>query len=279
MLARIGKPFDSDAHLFEVKWDGFRAQALIEGGGYRLLGRRSTDFTPRYEELGFLADLPSGLALDGELVVMQDGRPSFETMLRSRHAPVSYVVFDLMYRDGLSVMEQPLIARRQHLQEVVEACGHSRLVLSDGVVGAGRSFFEQTRALGLEGMVAKELESRYEPGQRSGAWQKIKHTQEVLCAILGYAVDETGDLASLIIATNDDDGLRYVGKVGSGLTQAMRAKLRALCDRQRADAPLIACDAEGRWVAPGLYCKVRYVERTQAGMLRAPVFRELITDA
>lgn len=279
MLARAGRAFDSDEHLFEIKWDGFRAQALIEASGYRLLSRRWTDFTPRYTELAFLRDLPGGIALDGELVVLRDGKPHFETMLTADHAPVSFVAFDVMYVGGVSIMDEPLAERRKFLTEIVSACSDPRLVLSDGLVGDGKAFFATTGQMQLEGMVAKRLDSRYEPGERTGAWQKIKHMQDVLCAILGYVVDDEGDLRSLIIATNEEDGLRYVGKVGSGLTQETRAKVRRLMDENRVDEPLVPCDLEGRWVAPGLYCKVRYVDRTSTGMLRAPVFRELITDA
>ncbi len=278
MLAKIGEPFDSGEHLFELKWDGFRGQALIEHGGYRLLSRQRTPFTLTYPELGFLHALPSGLALDGELVLLKDGRPSFESMLQGDQGPVTYVVFDVMYRDFDSLMDRPLSERRKHLVEVVEAADNPRLVLSDGVVGDGLAFFEQVRERRFEGMVAKRLDSTYECGLRTGAWTKIKETKTILCAILGYAVDDAGGLKSLIIATNDEEGLRCVGKVGSGLSLAMVEKLKSLCDARPAEEPLVACDMEGRWVAPGLYCKVRYNERTSTGMLRAPVFRELITD-
>lgn len=279
MLAVSGKAFDAADHLFEIKWDGFRAQALVGAGTYRLLGRKRTDFTARYPELAFLAELPPGSALDGELVAMVDGKPSFEHMLRSEPGVVAFVVFDLMLRAGEALVQRPLRERREHLAEIVRDRDNPRLVLSDGVVGEGRAFFEQVCAQGLEGMVAKDLSSPYEPGLRTGAWTKVKQSHEVLCAILGYAVDDTGGLKSLILATNEAAGLRYVGKVGSGLSEALRRKLRALCDERRVDAPLVACDAAGRWVAPGLYCNVRYVERTSSGMLRAPVFRNLITDA
>jgi len=279
MLAATGAAFDSAEHLFEIKWDGFRAQLLSGAGSYRLLGRRRTEFTPRYPELAFLRDLPTGLALDGELVAMEDGKPSFERMLRSPAGAVGFVVFDVMVRGGTSLMDAPLRERRRHLREIVDACAHPRLVLSEGVVGEGKAFFAEACRRGLEGMVAKDLGSRYEPGLRTGAWRKVKQSHEVPCAILGYAVDEAGELKSLLVATNDEGGLRYVGKVGSGLTDAMRAELRELCDAQPADAPLIPCDADAHWVSPGLYCSVRYVERTSTGMLRAPVFRRLVTGA
>jgi ATP-dependent DNA ligase len=277
MLAQTGRPFDSDEHLFEVKWDGFRAQALIGRDGVRLLSRNRKAYAD-YPGLEGLSQLPVGLALDGELVVMRDGKPSFEGMLKRRAETVTYVVFDVMYRDFASTMDEPLVERRKRLEDVVAAAPEARLVLSDGVVGGGLAFFEELGRRGLEGMIAKRLGSRYESGRRSGAWMKIKHAHTLLCAIIGYAADEAGQLKSLIVATNDDDGLRYVGKVGSGLSLSMIDRLQTALDERRTDAPLVPCPEDGRWVAPGLYCKVRYVERTSAGALRAPVFLELIDD-
>jgi DNA ligase D-like protein (predicted ligase) len=292
MLARVGRPFDAEDHLFEVKWDGFRALAFVADGRYRLLSRRRTDFTQSYPELGFLADLAPGTVLDGELVLLVDGKPDFESMLRRQQVrgdlavqraaasdPVTYIVFDLLYEDGTPIVDRPLVERRERLRALVERVGHPRIVLSEGVVGGGKAFFEQVRRLGLEGMVAKDLNSRYEPGQRSGAWTKVKDPKLILCAVLGWLADDRGDVQSLVIATNESEGLRPVGKVGAGLTEAMRDRLRGLLSERETDGPLVPCAERGaRWVEPGIYCKVRFLERTGSGTLRAPVFHELVVD-
>jgi DNA ligase D-like protein (predicted ligase) len=290
MLARRGEPFDSDEHLFEIKWDGTRAQARITDGGYLLTNRNRRDLTTRYPELAFLADLEPGLILDGEIVVMRDGRPDFELLLSreqtrnphriramSQSARATLVAFDLLYRNGRSLMAAPLVQRRAALAEIIETCTESALALSDGVVGEGIQYFEAASTQQLEGIMSKRLASPYAPGKRSADWLKIKQTHRLHCAIIGY-LSENRDVRSLIIATQLDGELRCVGKVGSGLTTAMRARLAGLLAERHRDAPLIECEIDGVWVEPGLYCIVSYLERTRAGHLRAPVFIDLVVD-
>jgi len=288
MLSKSGSPFDSGQHLFEIKWDGIRAMTRVAGGAHRMLSRRRNDMTDRYPDLAFLAELPPGTILDGELVVLREGRPDchavmsreqarapmkIETLTRSH--PASYVVFDVLFRDFEPVMQRPLHARRELLRELVEAAASPRLVLSDGVVGEGVQTFSQMREMGLEGMVAKRLDSPYFPGARTDAWTKVKTTVQIHCVILGYALDEGGGLKSLIVGTDDEGELRCVGKVGSGLSNAERiGLLKALRQRPRA-APLVATSEQGEWVEPELFCTVSYLERTPDGNLRAPVFEGL----
>ncbi|MEM7305474.1 MAG: hypothetical protein AAF682_02330 [Planctomycetota bacterium] len=290
MLARIGEPFDSDEHLFEVKWDGIRSLAFVESSGYRMRSRTENHQEGRYPELAFLERLPAGTLLDGELVVLKDGRPNFrEVMRRERTAtgpalqalmrdlPVTYVVFDVLYAAGTAVMELPLRERRELLRAIVGQADEPRLVLSDGVVGAGLAFFETIKERRVEGMVAKHLDATYLPGRRTDAWIKIKEQKTTLCLILGY-VRDGADLKSLVIAADFGEGLRSVGRVGSGLTERLRAQIRELCASRRRDTPLIASAEDAVWIEPGLYCKVGFLELTEDGNLRAPVFHELIVD-
>ena len=291
MLARLERePFDSDEHLFEIKWDGIRALSFVQDGDYRLLSRNRFDLKPRYPELGFLANLEEGLVLDGEIIALTDGRPDFRAVLRREQAqspmkiealmrslPVSYVVFDVLYRGHESVMDLPLVERREELLAVVEPAGEPRLVLSEGMTGAGLAFFEGVRQRALEGMVAKRLNSTYQPGRRTGAWTKIKEAHELACVILGW-LGEPDDLKSLVVGTEEDGVLVCVGRVGSGLTDAMRTLLLALCRERATDEPLIEVPETGldaHWIEPGLFCRVRYLERTENG-LRAPVFVDLL---
>jgi ATP-dependent DNA ligase len=185
MLAKPGVPFDSPDHLFEVKWDGTRVLAFVDSHGYRLVNRHRADVTERYPELGFLNDLPAGIVLDGEVVVLRQSKPDFGLLLSrnqtraslkiqslARTFPATYVVFDLVYHRFESLQALPLLARRQRLETVVRVCANSRLVFSEGIVGPGRAFFEAVCQKGLEGVVAKRLDGRYRPGRR--AWIKIK---------------------------------------------------------------------------------------------------------
>lgn len=289
MLARIGEPFDSPTHLFEIKWDGVRAMTYVEQGGHRLHGRRRRDLAGRYPELAFLSRLPDGTVLDGELVVLRaDGTPDFRAMLGrenatgdrvaagARQRPAVYVVFDLLYADGVSLLAAPLHERRGRLERLVAAAGQARLLLSEGVVGAGKALFEAVRARGLEGIVGKRLDSPYLAGERTDAWQKMKLVQQIHCLVLGYEPDGERDFKSLIVATDVDGELRCVGKVGSGIGDAEREALRRVLFATRTDAPLIDAGMKGRWVAPGLYCTVNFLEWTASGSLRAPVFVGLV---
>jgi len=294
MLCASGKPFDSPDHLFEVKWDGMRTLCLVEEGeehGYRLRNRQQRDVLQNYPELEFLAKLPPGVVLDGELVLLQDGKPSFRGLMRRQHTrdprriatmaesnPVVYAVFDLLYRDFKPTTEEKLDERRKRLQEVVAAVGEERLMFSDGVIGNGKAFFEEMRQREFEGIVAKRLDSRYLPGQRTDAWTKIKQAYQIHCLILGYltAEGDPDDLRSLIIATDEGGQLRCVGRVGSGLTDEMRQRLVGMLKPRIRGTPLIPCDDPGTWVEPGFYCTVSYLEKTAAG-LRAPVFVDLVT--
>jgi len=187
MLAGASQPFDSDAHLFEVKWDGIRALAFVKGRGYRLFTRWGREVTDPFPELKGLGRIRSGVVLDGELVVLRDGRPHLGSIQARQHTadplkirnlartrPVTYVVFDLLYFDYHAVMNNTLLERRRRLRETLASLADPRIVFSEGVIGSGTELFAQVCRLGLEGVMAKGLTSRYRPGRRTRAWLKIK---------------------------------------------------------------------------------------------------------
>ncbi len=291
MLARIGQPFDSDEHLFELKWDGVRAVSYVDAAGLRMHGRRRRDLAGRYPELAFLARLPAGTVLDGELVVLRDdGRPDFRAVLSRENAsparvaaaarrhPVVYVVFDMLYEDDRALLSLPLVERRERLAALVAATAEPRLMLSEAVPGRGLRLFEAARERELEGVVAKRADSPYLPGERTDAWQKLKPVRSVHCLVLGYEPggDRGDDIKSLIVATDLDGELRCVGKVGSGIGERDREALRERLFARPAPRPIVDAGMPGRWVEPGVYCRVDYLERTANGNLRAPVFVGLV---
>lgn len=291
MLAQPGKPFDSDAYLFEIKWDGTRGLAFIDDDGYRLVNRRQIDFTDRYPEFAFLERLPPGTVLDGEVVVLHRGKPDFDRLqareqLRSplrikssaRAMPATYIVFDQLYSGYVSMTNKPLAERREQLQALVKTCGEKHLVMSEGVVGQGLKFYGEAVKHGLEGVVAKRLASRYLPGKRTPAWVKIKRAERIFCAIIGFLPDGRDDFRSLVLAAESDEGLRPVGKVGTGIDARLRARLNRLLWPRVCERPLVPCRERARWVKPGLYCWVTCMERTKGGELRAPVFAELCVE-
>ncbi len=294
MLAVSGEPFDSDDHLYEIKWDGIRAVALVDRGGLRLWSRNEQSLASRFPELAELAALPAGLALDGEIVALRDGVPDFARVLRRARgagvagksrtdgeAAVTFVAFDILYRGYEPLMQLPLRQRRAHLGEVLASAASRRVVFSEGVEGRGLALFEQACSRGLEGVMAKRLESTYTPGRRSGAWVKIKRRQRAVCAIIGYLEKPVRDFQCLLVATNQLPGeepgpLRYVGRVGGGFSDAMRARMNDMLRAHPSATPIVACPERARWIEAGLYCAVSFAELTEAGLLRAPVFEELV---
>ena len=179
MLAVQSRPFDSEKHVFEVKWDGVRALTAIEPSGCRTWGRKLAVYTERYPELAALSCLSSGTVLDGELIVVRSGRADFNELMRrhqliscrkiqeaARLCPATYVVFDLLYDSGRSLLDRPLWQRRQRLQDLVARHRVPCWAFSDGVLGSGQDFFERVAKDGHEGVMAKQLSSRYLPGKR-----------------------------------------------------------------------------------------------------------------
>jgi len=285
MLAVSGQPFDSEAHFFEFKWDGLRTQALVERGGFRLVSRNGLDVTDRYPAMTGLAGLPEGLVLDGELVVFRNGKTDFELVLKSMHResslPVTYVVFDILYRSSRSLLDAPFSERREMLEELVRDCPCPGLMLSEGVRAKGKMLYQTACQQGLEGVVAKKLSSTYAAGKRNGAWVKIKRRLRVQVAIIGFIEKEGDDFQCLLVAGNGLPGeqggaLRFIGRVGGGFTEEVRTRVNALLRERPRAAPLVACPERARWVEPGLYCTVSFAELTAAGMLRAPVFEGLL---
>jgi bifunctional non-homologous end joining protein LigD len=290
MLAVLVEPFDSDRHLFEVKWDGFRSLAFIDGDGVRLAGRRKTDFTGRFPELvGPLARLPQGTVLDGEVVHLTDGKPDFQALLRRerrwtgtpsprrQHPPVTFVAFELLYDKFTSIMPAPLAERRERLARVMAGVRSPRLALSDGHVGGGLALLDHAVALGLEGVMAKRLDGPYEPGGRSGSWAKFKRRQSIPCLIFGYQPNTTGGIKSLILAAEVDGELRFVGQVGGGIDDATHHKLLERFGKMASPQPLLSCRvARARWLRPELFCRVSFAEWTNDGKLRQPVFESLL---
>ena len=188
MLAVPAEPFDSSEYSFEVKWDGIRALAAVDKGGWQLWGWERADYTGRYPELDVLRRLPAGTLVDGELVVMDpDGRPDLRRLLRRhglidkwrirqarRWCAVRYVVFDLLYQAGRCLLREPLAQRREVLLVLCRQLGAPEVQFSEAVVGNGTALYAAALARGHEGIMAKHLASTYRPGRRSAAWRKIK---------------------------------------------------------------------------------------------------------
>jgi DNA ligase D-like protein (predicted ligase) len=288
MLATKAAPFDSEDHVFEVKWDGVRALAEVNAGQWQLWGRGGVDYTPRYPELAVLRRLPSGTVVDGELVVWQQGRADFPALLR-RHQrrtplrwdyqglPLSYVLFDLLYYRGRALLSETLVQRRARLRDLVVQVDDPLLVYSDGVMGCGREFFAQVVAQGHEGVMAKHWEGRYSPGKRSSTWRKIKPAGIFPCVIVGYTRGRAG-LKSLLVAALREGVLRYGGQLDRGLGARARAELGQRLAARRRTQPVVPCPLTAYWVEPELYCRVACQGWTPGGRLRHALFRGLLDN-
>lgn len=297
MLATLTDgPFDDPAWGFEPKWDGIRALAVCDTST-RLFSRNGRDVTQGYPELAGLHDRLVALdaIVDGEVVAFQNGKPSFQLLQQRMHVreqrrvealakqiPVVLMAFDLLYLDGVSLVGRALRERREALEEILVPDEHVQL--SPLVEGAGTALYRAAEEQGLEGIVAKRLDSRYEPGSRSRSWLKAKLTYDADVVIVGWTEGEgrrRGRIGSLVMAVYDSDGLRYVGNVGTGFDEAaLDDAARRLAEIETTASPfdrsVIRSAPELRrahWVEPRLVAVVEHRQLTDAGRLRAPSFK------
>jgi bifunctional non-homologous end joining protein LigD len=299
MLARSGQlPPDEERWGFEVKWDGIRTVAFCDHGHIELQGRNFSDFTPRYPEVRELARALGArrVILDGEVVALDEqGRPSFERLQsrmhlgsdsavrrRMRDIPVTYVAFDLIYLDGRLTL--PLrYEQRRELLDALELDGPAWRAPAYHR-GEGSSLLEATRELGIEGIVAKRLDSSYEPGRRSSSWVKVKNVCEQDVVIGGWTPGEGGrsrTLGSIVAGVMEDGKLVYAGKVGSGFTeQTLALLMRELEPLRRPDSPFTGRQPPNGtiFVEPRLVAEVELREWTKSGTMRAPTFKGLRND-
>ncbi len=300
MLARTGPlPPDDGRWAHEVKWDGVRAIGYAEGGRLKLESRNGNDITPRYPELRELGRALGSreAVLDGEVVAFgPDGKPSFQVLQSRMHVasesaqrrlaaahPVAYVIFDLLFLDGHSLMDERYDERRARLLEL--GLNGPNWQTPAHRVGDGAALLEATRAQGLEGIIAKRLDCPYTPGRRSQGWVKVKNvrrTEAVIGGWLGGEGGRAGRLGALVVGYYDEEGaLRYAGRVGTGFDDRELDRLgRLLADRSRSTSPF-----EGRqppklthFVEPDLVAAVDFAMWTSSNTLRAPVYKGLRDD-
>jgi bifunctional non-homologous end joining protein LigD len=287
-------PADDGAWAYEVKWDGYRILALVEGGAVRLQTRNLLDATADFPTLGGLAAAigPVDVVLDGEVVAFDaDGRPSFGALQKrnKQAAVVRYLIFDVLEIDGRSTCALPWTERRRLLEQLELDHGDA-WQLSPAHIGGGAAVLAATEAHGLEGIIAKRIDSPYEPGRRSGAWRKIKHWGRQEFVVGGWMPGKgarAGGVGSLLLGVHDDEGrLRYCGRVGTGFTDAELDRLAGLLAPLAVPAtpfdPVVPLPVEvrrlARHVRPELVAEVAFAEWTQTGTIRQPSYKGLRAD-
>ena len=281
--------FDSEEFLFQVKWDGIRILAVIDNKT-RLINKHMRDKTAQYPELQNLGgSLPvSSAVLDGEVVVLKDGQPSFPSIIRRDKAniqnvhylkallPVDYMVFDLLYLDGQDLRSKPIEHRLELLQPLITNQANLHPV-EDFL--AGKSLFAAVLNMGMEGIVAKKKGSRYSPGKSHQDWLKVKCRRTQTCLLGGYTL--RGKLVnSLLLGVFRDGSLFYVGRAGSGLTTAQQEILsKQLPPLKINDSPFVN-PPSGRkgyhYVRPHIGVLIEYLEWTEDLNLRNPVIKGFI---
>jgi DNA ligase D-like protein (predicted ligase) len=228
LLERRSTLPESDAWLIELKLDGFRAIAFKSGGKVHLRSRTDKDFSGRYTEvLKTLAGMPDDTVIDGEIVALDSaGRPSFNALQNygSAKAPVFYYVFDLMVLDGRDVMGETLDRRRELLEKKVLTKLKEPVRYSPELKGPVADLVQSVKAQGLEGLVAKRRESRYEAGMRSGAWQKMRVNLGQEFVIGGYTIGGS-TFDALVFGYYEGKDLMYVARTRNGFTPKLRAEL------------------------------------------------------
>lgn len=296
MLAVPSHPFDSREYIFEVKWDGYRAMAYLDKGITQLRSRNLLDITGAFPELNAIQRNVNSLPalLDGEVVVFSNGKPSFGAIQArgrltdrarikraSESAPAVYLAFDILYLNGLPVIDEPLAKRKEMLAGAVQ--GEGPLAVSEYVSENGILFARAVRQQGLEGIMAKALNSPYLPGRRSAYWKKVRHTKEADLAICGYRPGKGGrKLGSLLLCGIVGGKMAYVGKVGTGFSREVEEDLLSRLGKINTAKPPVEVpreDAAGAvWVVPDLVCTVEYLETTGEGYLRHPSFKGIRFD-
>lgn len=275
--------FDDPDWIYEIKWDGYRALALIDGDGGRLMSRNGNDLVPTFPGLENLrrAVLCQEAIIDGEIVVLDDkGRSSFQSLQRGGGTPL-LVAFDLLYYDDVWLMDRPLSERREVLRRLLTPEAAGRVVFSDEVVGEGTKLFAAAVENGLEGIVAKRATSTYAVGERRDDWRKIKVRREgefLVCGwIRGSGARRTA-VTSLVVAERVEGDLVMRGQVGSGIDADGERALRALLAPLARDTAPVDGETTGevQWVEPEVAVTVTYAEITDEGRLRAPVWRGVV---
>jgi len=229
MLARdADSPFSSPEWIYEVKWDGIRAISYLDGV-LSIRSRSGKELVEKFPELEELRDLAKNVVLDGEIVVIREGKVDFQAIMKrnqansqkeierlSRTLPATYIVFDILEKNGESLVDKPLNERKTMLKGSLREGRY--VVLSDFIEGQGEAYYTAAIRRGLEGVIAKRKLSRYEQG-RSGSWLKIKRVRSCDCVVFGYTRGEgsrESTFGALLLGLYDDGKAVYVGSVGTG---------------------------------------------------------------
>jgi len=287
MLATLTDgPFDDPDWVFETKWDGFRAIAVVGPGHAKLYSRRGHDISDKYPTIcEALTAIKHEAVLDGEMVALDShGRSRFQLLQNAgrEHVRLRYCVFDLLYCDDKDLRRWPLLKRKDMLEKILPK--NRLLIYSTDVVGKGIKAFEAAKRARKEGVMAKLASGRYHSGQRSREWLKVKVSHEQEVVIVGFTAPRRSRkyFGALVLAVRDGKSWKYAGRAGTGFSHEMLRSLHQmmvpLITKTKPIAAKVPNEAETTWVKPKLVAEVKFTEWTEAGEMRHPVFLGLRTD-
>lgn len=290
LIGAEGKPFDSTDYIFELKLDGERCIAYLDEHGTELRNKRNIKMLPKVPELKDLhTHVNCRCILDGELIVVKDGKPDFFEIQRrslmsnplkiellSRQHPACFTAFDILYHVDHPVIDLPLMERKKLLASVIKSESHlfaqSRYIEEKGV-----AFYELVEKQNLEGIVAKRKNSKYYFDKRTKDWIKIKYLQDDDFVVCGYILKEN-NVTSIVLGQYNNGSLVYKGHVTLGVSSD---DFEEIARQKRIEAPPFEVPAGNEnavWVEPSLVCTVKYMMKTQSGGMRQPVFKGLRRD-
>ncbi|MGN1052649.1 MAG: hypothetical protein ACI4SH_04580 [Candidatus Scatosoma sp.] len=291
MLLHEAQPFDDEEYIYELKFDGIRCIAYIAPDRVALQNKRFKDVSELYPELANMKKCVKKKAvLDGELVVFSNGKPDFYALqkrslttdkfkisLAAKKNPVCFVAYDILYYDGANLTDLPLIKRKEYLKKHVKE-GHG-LSVSRFIGKNGTAFFRLAESEGLEGIVAKKKNGLYRIGKRTREWVKIKVMQEEDLLVCGYKTDGSGGVKDLLLGSYDESGrLRYRGKAAVGVSAEEKETVENFAKKNAVKTAWFPEYENAVWLKPVLTGTVRYMQETERGGLRQPVWKGLKTD-
>jgi len=287
MLATLGdEAFSNPSWIYEIKLDGYRIQGYRHKEESNLLSRNGINYNAEFDVIhDELKHIPGEYVIDGEMVVLdEEGKSRFQLLQnleKKNKDHLFYYIFDIYWLNGYNLFTLPLLERKKLLQQVLPK-DNPRIKYCDHVVGKGIEFFEQLKAIELEGMIAKKVDSRYYPGKRSPDWIKVKTEKSQEVVICGYTPPKglRGYFGSLVMAVNEGKKLRYAGKVGTGFTERLLKEVHEKMQVRETSKPVLP-DAglkEVTWVKPELVAEVKFSEWTDEKSMRHPRFKGLRKD-
>jgi bifunctional non-homologous end joining protein LigD len=267
--------------LNEIKYDGYRVQLHARGGRVRAYTRNGLDWTKRFAAITNAFNVPGQAIVDGEAVVIKDGRTNFSELQAAlaggRQGRIEYYVFDLLYLDGYDIRAVPQIERKRLLKELFDKHAlQPPLHYSEHLTGGGPKMFAHAAKLNWEGIVSKNPAAPYRSDRHEG-WLKIKTVQRGTLVVIGFIKDPTG-VAALYLGKQEGKELVYMGKVGTGWSRTVSRQIRKQLDtvispKSRLTKPVRKPKAT--WVEPSFVADVEYRDITSEGLLRQSSFKGL----